>query len=304
MVRRSIAATTLLLATALIPTLCIAPGVTAQEASPLRIFISADMEGIGGIGTGRMTSANGGKDYAVGRQLMTDEVNTVIEAIWERGPADIWVNDSHGDHQNLLHTQLPEGVQYIQGSIKTYGMVEGLDETFDAAIFLGYHTRAGTTGGFLAHTGSGSVKGLWLNGVEVGEGGMNAYFAGSKGVPVIMASGDSAFAAQFKALTGATTVSTKVAVNSAVARLDHPDVVRRRLREATLDALDNLERSTPVNADGPVTVRMRFASLTRPDILQAIPGMRRVDGFTIEYDAADMATAYGMIRLMYRFVSW
>ena len=82
--------------------------VSAQE-KPIKIFISVDMEGIGGIGTGKMTRGNG-KDYSIGRRLMTDEVNTVVKAIFEHGPADILVNDSHGDMQNLYHTELDERI--------------------------------------------------------------------------------------------------------------------------------------------------------------------------------------------------
>lgn len=85
---------------------------------------------------------------------------------------------------------------YIQGAVKPVGMVEGLDSTFDAAIFLGYHARAGTPNGFLAHAGTGSVKGLWLNGVESGEGDLNAAYAGALGVPVILVAGDSSRAAR------------------------------------------------------------------------------------------------------------
>ena len=190
------------------------------------------MEGIGGIGTGKMTNGTG-KDYATGRSLMTADVNTVVEAIYEHGPAEILVNDSHGDMQNLLHTSLDPRVTYIQGNIKPLGMVQGLDGSFDAAIFLGYHARAGTDGGFLAHTGSGSVKGLWLNGVEVGEGGLNAHYAGSHGVPVIVAAGDATFAEQFGALVSTRAVATKEGIGSQVARLVHPEVVRSRLRDAT-----------------------------------------------------------------------
>src|SRR5215210_7658675 len=157
---------------------------------PRKIFISVDMEGIGGIGTPAMTNGNG-KDYATGRRLMTDEVNAVAAAIFEAGPAEVLVNDSHGDMQNLLHTDLDPRVSYIQGAVKPFGMVQGLDSTFDAAIFIGYHARAGTPNGFLAHTGTGSVKGLWLNGTEVGEGELNAAFAAELGVPVILAAGDS-----------------------------------------------------------------------------------------------------------------
>ncbi len=281
---------------------CIAaPALLAQE--PLRVFISVDMEGIGGIGTAAMTSRSG-KDYALGRELMTAEVNAVVAAVFEYGPAEILVNDSHGDMQNLLHTRLDPRVEYIQGNIKPLGMVQGLDRSFDAAIFLGYHARAGTENGFLAHTGSGSVKGLWLNGVEVGEGGLNAHFAGALGVPVILAAGDRTFTEQFGALVSTRTVSTKDAVGSSVARLRHPEVVREDLRAVLLEALADLENASAFNVTEPVTVRIRFATTTRANILLAIPGMRLVNGWTVEYEAESMDRAYRMIRLMYKYISW
>lgn len=275
----------------------------AAQAQPLRVFISVDMEGIGGIGTGKMTNGEG-KDYATGRELMTQEVNAVVDAILAHGPAEILVNDSHGDMQNLLHTQLDPRVAYIQGNTKPLGMVQGLTGDFDAAVFLGYHARAGTEGGFLAHTGSGSVKGLWVNDVEVGEGGMNAYYAGAMGVPVILAAGDSVFAEQFNALTGARTVSTKHAIGAQVARLIHPEVVRERLSTGITDALANLGNAQPMQTPQPVNVRMRFATTTRADILQAIPGMSRIDGYTVAYTTDSMDQAYRMIRLMYKYIAW
>lgn len=277
------------------------PG-SAQDP-PLRVFISVDMEGIGGIGTGQMTNGQG-KDYATGRELMTEEVNTVVRTILAMGPAEILVNDSHGDMQNLLHTRLDPRVGYIQGNTKPLGMVQGLTRDFDAAVFLGYHARAGTEGGFLAHTGSGAVKGLWVNGVEVGEGGMNAYYAGSMGVPVILAAGDSVFAEQFGELTGAHTVSTKVAIGAQVARLIHPERVRDALAAGVGEALEALEDASPMEVSEPVSVQMRFATTTRADILQAIPGMERVDGFTVAFQAESMDQAYRLIRLMYKYVAW
>ena len=285
--------------------LCLPVGdaVSAQEGSP-KIFISVDMEGIGGVGTGAMTSS-GGKDYGTARQLLTDEVNVVVEAIFAAAPgAEILVNDSHGDHQNALHTQLDPRVTYIQGSIKPLGMVQGLDASFDGVIFLGYHAMAGDPDGFLAHTGSGSEKGLWLNDVEVGEGGMNAAFAGGHGVPVILAAGDSAAAAELGALLDTETVSTKTAETPASARLVHPERVHERLRTGTATALRRLAAGgyEPLDLGAPVRIRMRFASTTHVDVLQSIPGMSKVDGFTVSYTAADADEAYRLIRLMYRFV--
>lgn len=286
----------------LLASLAVAPAAVAQR--PLKVFVSVDMEGIGGIGTPAMTSASG-KDYATGRSLMTAEVNAVVAAVLAQGPAEVVVNDSHGDMQNLLHTELDPRVTYIQGSLKPYGMMQGLDGSFDAVIFVGYHARAGTRDGFLAHTGSGTVAGLWLNGTEVGEGGLNATYAGALGVPVVAASGDLAFTREIAALApGVRTVVTKEAVGSAVAALVHPEVVRARLGEQVRAALSARTAARPVAAAGPVTVRLRFDTTTRADIVQVIPGVRRVDGTTVEWQAASMSEAYPMIRLMYRYVSW
>lgn len=275
---------------------------SADAQRPVKIFISVDMEGIGGIGTPAMTNATG-KDYQLGRRLMTAEVNAVVAAIFQRGPAQVLVNDSHGDMQNLEHTELDPRVTYIQGAVKPAGMVEGLDSTFDAAIFLGYHARAGTQNGFLAHTGSGSVKGLWLNDMEVGEGELNAAFAGALGVPVILAAGDSAAVEQIAKATGAEVVATKHAVTPQSARLIHPQVVRERLTAATSRALARIGTPRPMRMTTPIRVRLRLSDVTTPQILQAIPGVRQVDGYTVEFTARNMGEAYRLIRLMYRFVS-
>jgi len=281
-------------------TIAVPCALPAQQ--PLRVFVSVDMEGIGGIGTGAMTSASG-KDYATGRRLMTDEVNAVVAAIFGQGPAQVVVNDSHGDMQNLLHTELDPRVTYIQGAIKPVGMVEGLDSTFDAAIFIGYHARAGTPRGFLAHTGSGIVNGLWLNDIEAGEGELNAAYAGALGVPVVMVAGDSAFVAQFTRNVPAEAVITKTAVTPQSARLRHPQQVNQDLAEVTRRALSRARSASPWRIGDPVRVRLRFTDPTRPQILTAIDGVRQIDGYTVEFTASDMVKAYRMIRLMYRFVS-
>jgi D-amino peptidase len=285
---------------ALLVLVALAPAASAQR--PPKIFISVDMEGIGGIGTPAMTSPTG-KDYALGRKLMTDEVNAVIGAILQRGPAEILVNDSHGDMQNLLNDQIDPRVLYNQGAVKPLGMVEGLDSTYAAAIFLGYHSRAGTPNGFIAHTGTGAVKGLWLNDIEVGEGELNAAYAGSVGVPVILAAGDSAFVEQFTRTVKAEAVATKYANTPQSARLIHPQIVRERLVAATGRALGGRASAKPWVIAKPVKVRLRLADNLTPQILQAIPGVRQVDGFTVEFTAPNMGDAYRLIRLMYRFVT-
>ena len=269
---------------------------------PLKIFISVDMEGIGGIGTAEMTRSNG-KDYQLGRKLMTAEVNAVVSAIIKfNNDAEILVNDSHGDMQNLNHQELDPRVIYIQGNKKPFGMVQGLDESYDAAIFIGYHARAGTAKGFLAHTGSGAVKGLWLNDREVGEGGLNTYFSGEMNVPVILAAGDDVFTKQFGKLVDCELVPTKNAVTAQVAKLKHGTIVVRELFDATTRALKSRKNKKPIKLKTPVEIKLKFSTPTHAEILQAIPGMEWIDGYTVKYKANNMVEAYALIRLMYKYV--
>lgn len=272
----------------------------AQDEQRLRIFISVDMEGVGGIGSPKMTSA-GGKDYALGRDLLTEEVNAVVSAILEEGPALITVNDSHGDHQNVRHERLHPDVIYVQGDKKPLGMVQELDSLYDGVIFLGYHARAGARG-FLAHTGSGAVRGLWLNGVEVGEGGLNAAFAGSRGAPVILAAGDLAFTEEITDLFETRTVVTKEAVTAQSAILIHPEKVRDELRAAMRDAIRNIGRAEAWDIGEPVEIRLEVSRPLRADVLESIPGVVRIDGDTVGYRAETMEEAYKLIRLMYKFI--
>jgi D-amino peptidase len=274
-----------------------------SQTKPVKIFISVDMEGIGGIGTSAMTN-NGGKDYETGRKLMTNEVNAVVAAIFETGPASIVVNDSHGDMQNLLHTQLDPRVEYIQSNIKSLGMVQGLDASFDGVIFIGYHAMAGSENGFLAHTGSGNVKGLWLNGIEVGEGGLNTYFANSMGVPIIMASGDQTFNLEIKKLIpGIRTVITKEAIGTSAAKLIHPDVVIKELQAQIKAALKDIKKARPLTSE-PIEFKIKLDAPTRADVAMGIPGVKRVDGYTVSYQARNMEEAYKLIRVIYKYLSW
>jgi D-amino peptidase len=139
--------------------------------------------------------------------------------------------------------------------------------------------------------------------MESGEGEMNAAFAGAHGVPVLLAAGDSVFVAQFSRNVRTTTVSTKVAVTPQAARLKSPDVVRRELAAGVGRALETRSNAQPLRMSEPVRVRIRFDDTTRPQILEAIPGVKRSDGYTVDFTMPTMKEAYRMIRFMYRFVA-
>jgi len=287
--------------------LTLALGLTAQEG--WSVYISADMEGLGGVGVPAMV-ATGGKDYEVGRRMMTRELTAVVAGIRaaarERGISSvrIVINDSHGGHDNALIEQLPEGVEYVQGSLKPLGMVAELDESFDAALFIGYHARAGTRG-FLAHTGSGLVRDLRINGTPSGEGEMNAALAGQLGVPVVLVAGDEDYVVQARGTYAgsARAVVTKTAVSADAAHLRPVEVVHAELEAEARAAMLGLADATPWRLSPPYVVEMTVDRTTHVDVALGIPGVESGGPLTMRFQADDMRRAYALIRILYRFLS-
>ena len=132
---------------------------------------------------------------------MAEDANAAIRGAFEGGATEVVVNDSHGSQRNLLPEDLDPRARLISHSFKRHGMVEGLDETFDAVIFVGYHAKADSPRGLFAHTGSGVVKDVQVNGRSAGEGGLNTLMAHWYGVPVVMITGDDVAVEQQKEWT-------------------------------------------------------------------------------------------------------
>jgi len=178
-----------------------------------------DLEGISGL-NGDDQMSPGQPEYGRARKLMAEDANAAIRGAFEAGATEVLVNDSHGGQRNLLPEDLDPRARLISHSFKRYGMMEGLDESFDAIIFVGYHAKADSPRGLFAHTGSGVVRDLQLNGRSVGEGGMNAALAAWYGVPVVAVSGDDVAVAEVKeSVSSVQTVTVKRAINSRAVEL-------------------------------------------------------------------------------------
>ena len=156
----------------------LAAPATAQAGNGLKVFISVDMEGIAGLVNGEETSRTG-KDYDYFRAIMTAEANTAIEGAAAAGATDIVVRDGHGSARNILPDMLDRRARLVRDwSGGPLGMMEGIDETFDAVLFVGYHAKAGTADAILDHTWSGNVADIFINGVSLPEAGFNGLIAG------------------------------------------------------------------------------------------------------------------------------
>jgi D-amino peptidase len=283
------------------------PLVLLLAASPVaqtgrKVYISADMEGISGIVGDDQLSA-GGAEYGRSRKLMAEDVNAAIRGSLAAGATEIVVNDAHGSQRNLVPEDLDPSARLISHSFKRHGMMEGLDESFDAVIFIGYHAKADTPGGLFAHTGSGVVRDLQIEGRSVGEGGMNTMLAQWYGVPVVLVTGDDVAVAQVKEVaTSARGVVVKRAINVRAAELKSVREARKEIEAAAREAVASA-RKEAAKRPSPVRVRLRYRNFTYPEIAEAFPTIKRVDPETIEFTAETMPAAYRLIRVLYRFIN-
>jgi D-amino peptidase len=276
--------------------------VTVAGQPTRKVYISVDMEGISGINSENQTTATG-SEYGRARRLMVEDANAAIRGALAAGATDVLVNDSHGGQRNLLPEDLDPRARLISHSFKRHGMMEGLDSTFDAVIFVGYHARAETPRGLFAHTGSGVLRDLQVNGKSVGEGGMNAMLADWFGVPVVLVTGDDVAVEQQKETApGVLTVTVKRAINSRAVELRPLAETRREIEDAAREAVRRARRTPPKRA-AEYTVRMEFRDPTIPEVVTAFREVRSVTPYAVEFTRDNMPDAYRLIRVLYRFIN-
>lgn len=268
------------------------PGNAQAPAGKLKVYISADMEGIGGVVTSLQLSP-GQPEYERFREFMTGEVNAAIEAALEAGATEIVVSDSHGNAQNLLVEKLNPAARLVRSWPRPLLMMQGIDETFDAAIFIGYHAAEGIPESVLAHSMSGTrISWIKLNGTTVPEAGFNAAIAGHFGVPVILVAGDQGIIAQARQLLGdieGAEVKHAYGVTSAMTL--HPTAAQKLIHERTRAALARRKDFKPYRLPTPITLEVAFKRIVDAEILAMLPGVERPAGNVVRFRARDMVEA-------------
>ena len=255
------------------------------QQSKLKVFISVDMEGITGVVNSRQDASRSGKDYDYFRMVMTKEANAAIEGALAAGATDILVRDSHGSALNLLPEELNRNARLLRdwsGGPKS--MMEGIDETFDAVIFIGYHAKAGTPDALMEHTMSGNIIDVSINGVSLPEAGINALIAGYYNVPVVFASGDKALTDQVLELLGdIEVVPVKEAIGNAGLNL-HPDVARERIKAGVIMGLSKLGSYKPYKLSAPFTLNIKVKNEKE----QLYPGAKKTGEGTFTFTSNDI----------------
>jgi D-amino peptidase len=267
----------------------------------MKILIACDMEGITGVTNWNQVDP-AHPEYVRFRKIMTGDVNAAIKGAFDGGADEIVVTDGHNNGDNILIEELDPRVRLNAGlGTSQYSMMQGIDESFDGVIFVGYHARAGSPAGVLDHTWSGKITNVWLNDILVGEYGLNAALAGYFGVPVIMLTGDQTACGQAAELLGALeTVMVKQATGRFSAECLPPAVTQAAIREAAKRALLRVKKGDlpdPFILDTPVTVTVEFASSDMADRAERVPGSTR-EGTRVAVELADMREAYLAFRAM------
>lgn len=259
-------------------------GADGQES--LKIYISADMEGVGGVSTRRQSSPSGA-EYEKFRRLMTLEVNAAVDGAFDAGASEVLVSDSHGNAENLDIELLDSRAQLIRAWPRPLGMVHGVDASFDAVVFIGFHAREGDAG-VLAHTFIGNVA-MKLNGQLVSEASFSAAIAGHFGVPVVFLSGDQVITSDARRQLGPIEVAVvKEAIGYHAAKMLHPQEVRRLIRVGVERGIKQRDNVVPFAMDGPVTLEMRWEQPVMAEIVSLMKGAERLDGMTTTFTGKDM----------------
>jgi len=267
----------------------------------MKILIAVDMEGITGVTTWDQVTP-GHAEYARFRRLMTQDVNAAIRGANEAGADEIIVADGHWNGSNILIEELDPRGRLNTGSPSPFSMMQGIDESVDGVLFVGYHARNGSPNANLDHTWSSRcVANVWINDLLTGEYGLNGAVAGHFGVPVIMVSGDQTACAQVvETLGDMETAVVKQATGRYAAECLAPVVTQEMIYLAAGRAVTRLidgDVPDPFVVDLPVRVTVEFFTSDMADRAEKIPFTKR-EGTRVSMVTKEMAAAYSGFRAM------
>jgi len=259
----------------------------------MKIFISADMEGISGVATNVQLTKEA--EYQRFRKLMTQDVNAAIAGAFEGGATEVVVADGHGNMSNIIIEDLDERARLVSGSNRPMCQLEGLDDSFDGLMFVGHHGREGGSGQtVINHTLAGiCISELKVNGVVVGETELNTRVAGDFGVPILFTSGDEAYVAEvqstFPDVVGAV---VKRGVDRFAAELVHPKVAQAHIRKQAAKAMQHVKDATPFKVTGPITFEVEFKGTSQALMTTNIPQVQLVAPKRVQFTCENMVAAY------------
>jgi D-amino peptidase len=258
----------------------------AAAQQGLKVFISVDMEGLAGVVSSASVSATGA-DYAHFRDIMAAEANAAIDGAFRGGATEVLVRDGHGGKENLRPGDLDPRARLLRGQgTGPKNMMEGIDASFGAVVYIGYHAKAGTPNAILEHTSNGNVVDLSINGVSLPEGGYNALVAGMYDVPVVFVSGDRAVVDQIKGMlgTGVEGVAVKEEIGGDASLGLSPKQAQDEIRKGVEAAVRGRARARAYKLAAPYTMSLKVRA-EKPELFA---GARRIAAGEFTFVSSDL----------------
>ena len=261
----------------------------------MKIYISVDMEGIAGVAAAKQVQPDQ-KEYERFRRLMTQEANAAVEGALAGGAREVVVSDGHGPMTNILVEELHQDARLLSGSNRLLCQMEGIDQTFAAVFFIGYHQREGGGDGILNHTLLGRiVQEVRLNGEPADEAAINGGLAGVFGVPVALVSGDTAVCAEAeRRLRGVLVAPVKEGLDRYAGLSVTPQKAQALIRERAREAVAAVRagRMNPYRVELPVTFEVDFKRTAPGRMATLFPGVERRGPRTIAITDNDYVRAF------------
>jgi D-amino peptidase len=274
----------------------------APDAEPprkLKLHISVDMEGVAGVVSGDQLGPSE-FEYQRFREFMTKEAVAAVGAAREAGATEIVVADSHGNGQNLLIEQLPKEVRVVRSWPRPLGMMGGIDASFDAAVFIGYHASTDNPRGVRAHTfRSALFTHVGVSGRAVSEGSMNAAIAGHFGVPVVMASGDDVAMAELRQQLGdLETAEVKRSLGFHSAETLTPAASVELIARKVKAGLASRAERKPFRLEAAPTLEIGFKHYLAAEVASYLPGAERTDAHSVRFRVRDIVEASNLLTFL------
>lgn len=258
----------------------------------MKVYISADIEGIGCIVRGEQSSP-GGREYAWARKMMTAEVNAAIRGAFDGGASEVIVSDSHNVGLNLIPEELDERAYLIMGSPRPLSMMDGIYNEVDVVFLVGYHSMSGTPDSNLVHTFTGRVAEVKVNGKVIGEIGISAALAGYYGVSVGLVTGDDKTVREAQRLLRTVkTVEVKKGIGMYAGLCLPPARSRELIYQGAKKTMSKVKTFKPFLIQSPVVLQIRFTTASSVDRALRMPGIERVDNLGVRFKGKHFLEAF------------
>jgi D-amino peptidase len=267
----------------------------------MKIYISADFEGINGVANWNQALPTGGVPYENARKQLHAELNTIITALLKSGKVEkIILNDAHAGMHNIMLSEIPPQVELITGKPKEISMLYGLDNTYDCVFFIAYHVKAGAERGVLPHTFSTIFRTVKLNGKPVNEAYLNAVYVGLLGIPVVFATGDDALCDEIKndINNNIICVQTKKAVSGSCAVCRPNEELFEDLSSAVIKTIESPEKWDVFKLDQPYVLNVDFIKRQHADICSFLPYVKKSGAAEIEFQSDKYEDVYKFLQFL------